>query len=222
MPRVDAEADVLHGLDAAEVASTDPVTSSSAICPSSLAELAPPASAPGPCGMKIMQSIRIAPKATVSQPSNVASACGSAVSSTAPTSEPIDRGHAADHHHGDQFDRMEEVGQVGRDEADVMRGDAAHQAGKDGRHHEDRHLVAHHIDADDLRGHFRAVQRAQRAAERRIDQVERGPDADRQQQRAPPSTSACRWSARNPTGPSAAPACRPGRRSRSPRCAGRC
>jgi hypothetical protein len=38
--------------------------------------------------MKIMQAIRMAPKATVSQPSKVASACGKAVSSTAPTSEP--------------------------------------------------------------------------------------------------------------------------------------
>ena len=41
-----------------------------------------------PLGIKIMQAIRMAPKATVSQPSNAVNACGSAVNSTAPTSEP--------------------------------------------------------------------------------------------------------------------------------------
>ena len=35
-----------------------------------------------------MNSIRMAPNATVSQPSKAASACGSAVSKTAPTTEP--------------------------------------------------------------------------------------------------------------------------------------
>ena len=41
-----------------------------------------------PLGRKIIDSIKIVPKATVSQPSNVVSACGSAVSSTAPITEP--------------------------------------------------------------------------------------------------------------------------------------
>ena len=42
---------------------------------------------------------------------------------------------------------MEKIGQIGRDKPHVMRGDAAHQAGEDGREDEDRHLVAHHVDA---------------------------------------------------------------------------
>ena len=174
-----------------------------------------------PLGRKIMDSIRMAPKTTVSQPSNECQRLRQRGQQHGADHRAVDRGHAADHDHGHQFDRVEEVGEVGRDEADVVRGDAAHHAGEDGRQHEDRHLVADDIDADDLGGDLRAVQRAQRPAERRVDQVERGPDAEPTAARQRPSTSACRPRSRTRTGSSAAPACRPGRRSRRLRCAPR-
>ncbi|MPM66227.1 hypothetical protein SDC9_113134 [bioreactor metagenome] len=76
---------------------------------------------------------------------------------------------------------MEEIG-VGRaDETDVVRRDAAHDAGREGRHDEDRSLVAGDVDADHLRRHFGAVQRAQGPTEGRVDQVLRSPDGDHQQ-----------------------------------------
>ena len=88
-PAINGEADVLHRLDAAKrdrkIVDFEQRHQRSP-CP-----LLPKRSisvGTRPRGMKIMQNIRMAPNTTVSQPSNVDSACGSAVSRTAPISEP--------------------------------------------------------------------------------------------------------------------------------------
>src|SRR5450830_511152 len=92
-----------------------------------------------------------------------------------------DRCHAAHHHHHHQLDRVEETGQVGGDETDVMGADAARNAGNDGRQHEHAHLEARRIDADHAGRHFRTVDRLQRAADGRIDQVQGQPGDEHQQ-----------------------------------------
>ena len=91
------------------------------------------------------------------------------------------RRHAAHHHHRHQLDRVEEAGHAGRDEADVVRADRAGDAGHHRRQHEHAHLEPGGVDAGDARGDLGTVDRLQRAADRRIDQVQRQPGHQQQQ-----------------------------------------
>ena len=84
--RLNAETDVLYRLDTTKL-NAELLDFKECHAQAALPNLAASVGT-RPRGMKIMKIIRMAPKATVSQPSKVASACGSAVSSTAPTKEP--------------------------------------------------------------------------------------------------------------------------------------
>src|SRR5574341_508856 len=84
--------------------------------------------------------------------------------------------HAAEHHHGDELDRMQERGLRRRDEARVVRGQRAGEGGERGGENERRELVARRVDADRAGGDLRGVQRAPGAAARRVDEVLREPD----------------------------------------------
>ena len=62
-----------------------------------------------------------------------------------------------------------------------MGADAARDAGNDGRQHEHAHLEARRVDTHHAGRHFRTVDRLQRAADGRIDQVQRQPGDEQQQ-----------------------------------------
>ena len=75
---------------------------------------------------------------------------------------------------------MKKLCGVRRDEADVVSRQTAHDAREERGKDKNGDLIARNIHPDDLRGHLRAAQCAQRATERRVDQILARPDAEQQ------------------------------------------
>ena len=105
------------------------------------------------------------------------------VSTSAPDDGAEHRGHAAEHHHDHQLDRVQERRLGRRDEAGVVRHQRAGHRGEHRRDHEHAQLVARGVDAQRLRRGL--ASRAARAARgRRGDSIRLSASHTAQQQRA--------------------------------------